>query len=63
MVLLLAVAAMTVSAGPANAGVTIVGGKTGGSSGNSSGFFVSNGFGGDIDFGGFHSGGGNLDFD
>ena len=53
------------SAGPASAGVTIVGGNSSGSGDNSSGFFVSNGFGGDVDFdgGSFHSGGGGFDFD
>jgi len=52
IILLLAVAAMlavmVMSAGPANAGVTSVGGNTG-SSWDSGGFFVSNGFGGDVD--------------
>ena len=73
IILLLAVtamiAAMVVSAGPASAGVTIVGGKSGGSGWNSGGsgwnsggsgwdsggFYVSNGFDGDIDVDGFDS--------
>jgi hypothetical protein len=76
IILLLAVAAMiaamVVSAGPASAGVTIVGGNTGGSGWNSGGsgwdsggFYVSNGFGGDIDVDGFDSDGwwGGWDID